>query len=51
MLQVLNEMKSWKAPGPSEISLELIAASGVVGIQMVAKICQIVLDRFGMSAE
>ena len=28
MLQALNEMKTGKAPGPSEASLELIAASG-----------------------
>ena len=29
VLQVLNEMKTGKAPGPSDVSLELIAASGV----------------------
>ena len=28
MLQVLNEMKTGKAPGHSEVSPELIAASG-----------------------
>ena len=30
-------MKTEKAPGPSEVSLELIAASGVVGIQVMAE--------------
>ena len=30
--QALNEMKTGKVPGPSEVSLELIAASGGVGI-------------------
>ena len=44
-------MKTGKAPGPSEVSLELIAASGVVGIQVVAEICQWVLDGFGMPVE
>ena len=34
VLQALNEMKTGKAPGPSEVSLELIAASGGVGIQV-----------------
>ena len=32
MLQVLNEMKTGKALGPSDVSLELIAARGRVGI-------------------
>ena len=44
-------MKTGKAPGPSEVSLELIAASGGVGIRVMAEICQKVLDRFGMLAE
>ena len=39
VLQALNEMKTRKAPGPSEVSLELIAASGLVGIQVMAEIC------------
>ena len=29
---VSNEMKTGRTPGPSEVSLELIAASGGVGI-------------------
>ena len=29
-------MKTDKAPGPSEVSLEMIAASGGVGIQVMA---------------
>ena len=40
MLQALNEMKTGKAPGPSEVLLELIAASMGVGIQAMAEICQ-----------
>ena len=51
VLQALNEMKTGNTSGPSEISLELIAASGGVGIQVMDKICQKVLDGFGMPAE
>ena len=51
MLQALNEMKAGKAPGPSEVSLELIAAGRGVVIQLVAKICQEVLDEFEMPTE
>ena len=40
VLQTLHEMKTGKDPGPSEVSLELIAASGGVGIQVMAEICQ-----------
>ena len=45
LMQALNEMKTGKALGLSEISLELIAARGV-GIQGMAKICQNVNDGF-----
>ena len=51
MLQALNEMKTGKAPGPSEVSLELIAASGGVEIQVMAEIYQKVLDGLGIPAE
>ena len=44
-------MKTGKAPGPSDIPLELIAASGGVGIQVMAEICQKVLGGCGMPAE
>ena len=49
MLQALTEIKSGKAPGSLEVSLELIATSGEVGIYMMAEICQGVLD--GMPVE
>ena len=39
MLHALNELKTGKAPGPSEVSLELIVANGGVGIQLMAEIC------------
>ena len=44
-------MKTRKALGPSEVSLELIAASGGEGIQVMAEICKKVLDGFGTPAE
>ena len=49
VLQALNENR--KSPGPSIVSLELIPASGGVGIQVMAEICQKVLDGFGMPVE
>ena len=51
VLQALNEMKTEKAPGPSELSLELIAASGGVGTQGMTEICQKVIHGFGIPAE
>ena len=39
VLQAFNEMKTAKAPGPSEVLLRLIAANRGVGIQLIAKIC------------
>ena len=46
----IAEVKTEKNLGFSDISLELIDASGEVGIQMMAELCQRVLDDFGMSA-
>ena len=51
VIQSLNKMKTGKAPGPSEVWLELIAASRGVGIQVMAEKCQIVLNGFGMPVE
>ena len=44
-------MTTGKAPGPSEVSLELIVASRGLGIQVMAEICWKVLDGFEMPAE
>ena len=33
-------MKTGKASGPSEVSIEFTATSGGVGIQVMAEICQ-----------
>ena len=37
VLQALNEMKTGRAPGPSHLSLELIAASRGVGIEVIVE--------------
>ena len=39
VLQASSKMKTGKAHGPSEASMELITASGGVGIQVMAEIC------------
>ena len=51
VLQALNEMKTGKAPGLSEVSLVLTAANKGTGIQVMAEICLRVLDGFGMPYE
>ena len=51
MLQALNQMITGIAAGPSEVSLELIAASGGVEIHVMTKIYQRVLYGFGMPVE
>ena len=40
-------MKAGKAAGPSEVSVEMITASGEIGID-VMELCQSVLDGRGM---
>ena len=44
VLQALNEIKREIAPGPSEVSLELIAACRGVGIQVLTEIYQSLMD-------
>ena len=39
-------MKTGKAPGPSDVSLEFIATSGGVGIEVMDEICHIALVGF-----
>ena len=51
VVHVVNEIKTGKALGPSDISLELIAASREEGIQLTAEIYQRVLDVFEMPVE
>ena len=51
VVQTLNKMKTGQASGPLDLSLDLIATSREVGIQVMLELCQGVLDRLGMPAE
>ena len=44
-------MKSGKATGPSEVSVEMIVASDKIGIKVMMELCQRVLDGRGMPDE
>ena len=44
-------MKSRKANGPSEVSVEMIVASGEIGVKVMMELCQCVLDSRGMPDE
>ena len=48
VLQALNEMKTGEAPGPSDVSLEMITASMQAVIKVMPEICQRIVDGFGM---
>ena len=51
VVKAIREMKAGKAAGPSEVSVEMIAASGEIGIGVMVELCQGVLDEKGMLAE
>ena len=44
-------MKAGKAAEPSEVSVEMIAASGEIGIDVMVELCQSMLDERGMPDE
>ena len=48
---MLNDMKTGNAPGPVDVSLELIADSREIGIQLMAELYCEVLERLGMPSE
>ena len=47
----MQKMKSGKATGPSEVSAEMIVASGEVGMKVMMELCQRVLDGKEMPDE
>ena len=49
MVKAIREMKVGKAAGPSEVSAEMIAASGEIGIGVMVELCQGVLHGIGMT--
>ena len=47
----MGSLKSGKATGPSEVNIEMIKASGAIGVDVMTKLCQQVLDGNGMPRE
>ena len=48
IVEVMQKMISGKATGPSEVSLEIIVASGETVVKVMMGLCQRVLDGRGM---
>ena len=51
IVEAMQRMKSGKATGPSEVSVEMIVASGEIGVKVMMELCQRVLDGRGMPDE
>ena len=51
VVKAMGEMKTGKAAGPSEVNVEMILASGEIGINVMMQLCQRVLDGNGMPDE
>ena len=51
VVKAMGEMKAGKAAGPSEVSVEMIAAKEDIRIGVMVELCQGVLDGRGMPDE
>ena len=51
IVEAMQSMKSGKATGTSEVSVEVIVASGEIGVKVMMELCQRVLDGRGMPYE
>ena len=51
IVEAMQKMKLGKATGLSEISVEMIVASGQIGVKVIMELCQHVLDGRGMPFE
>ena len=51
VVKALGKMKAGKAAGPSAVSVEMIAASGEIGVDVTVELCQSVLDGRRMPDE
>ena len=51
IVEAIQSMKSGKATGTSEVSVEMIIASGEIGVKVIMELCQRVLDGRGMPDE
>ena len=49
IVEAMQMMKLGKAPRPSEVSVEMIVASGKIGVEVMMELSQRVLDGRGMS--
>ena len=45
--EAMQKMKSGNATGPSEVSVEMIVASGEIRVKLMMELCQRVLDDRG----
>ena len=50
-VEAIQSMKSGKAAGTSKVSVEMIVASGKIGVKVMLELCQRVLDGKGMPDE
>ena len=44
IVETMQKMESGKATEPSEVSVEMIVASGEIGVKVMMELCQSVLD-------
>ena len=51
IVEAMQSMKSGKATGPSKVSVEMIVASGEIGVKVMTELCHHVLDGRGMPDE
>ena len=51
VVKVMEKIKAEKTAGPSEVGVEMIVASGQIGIDVMVELCQGVLDGRGMLDE
>ena len=51
IVEAIQKMKSGKATGPSEVSVEMIVASSEIGVKVMTELCQRVLDGRRMPDE
>ena len=48
IVEAIQSMKLGKATGPSEVSVKMIVVSGEIGVKVMMRLCQHVLDGRGM---
>ena len=51
IVEAIQNMKSGKITGASKVSMEMIVASGKIGVKVMMELCQRVLDGRGIPNE